>query len=195
MYRFFVLLGALSFLHAGMEKEGLVNITSVIPNIKVDLKYATADNFTGAIVYEFQECFLHEDAAIKLAEVQAELESMGLGLKIWDGYRPIAAQWRFWELVPDPRYVSDPRKGGRHTRGTAVDLTIVTIDGQELVMPTGFDDFTEKANRDYQGASEEATHNRNLLRHIMEKHGFKAGTSEWWHFDLEGWKNYPPIDY
>jgi D-alanyl-D-alanine dipeptidase len=119
---------------------------------------------------------------------------MGLGLKIWDGYRPIAVQWKFWELMPDERYVSDPRKGGRHTRGTAVDLTLVTKNGQELLMPTAFDDFSGKASCDYMDAPVEAIKNRDLLRKIMEKHGFVGLVNLWWHFDLIGWRNHPPID-
>jgi len=173
----------------------LVDIQQFIPQIQVDLKYATSDNFTGQIVYNFHSCLLHQDAAIKLREVQAELESMGLGLKVWDGFRPFAAQWKFWELVPDERFVSDPRKGGRHTRGTAVDLTLITQDGHELLMPSGFDDFSEKAYQDYMDTSDEAIRNRELLRQIMEKHGFLGLPTEWWHFDLIGWQNYPPIDF
>jgi len=178
----------------GRQME-LIHIKSVIPSIQIDLKYATPDNFTGKLVYEFHECFLLREAALRLAEVQAELESRGLGLKIWDGFRPVAAQWKFWELVPDERYVSDPRKGGRHTRGTAVDLTLITKDGQELVMPSDFDDFSEKAHRDYQEASEEAISNRELLREVMERHGFVGLPTEWWHFDLIGWQDCPPIDW
>jgi len=173
----------------------LVNVLSFIPNIRIDLKYATADNFTGRKVYSFRDCFLCEEAAVKLAAVQAELELMGLGLKVWDGFRPMAAQWKFWELVPDKRYVSDPRKGGRHTRGTAVDVTLVTKEGKELLMPSGFDDFSERAHQDYQGASKEEIQNREFLRKIMEKHGFEGIFSEWWHFDLIGWKDHPPIDW
>jgi len=97
-------------------------------------------------------------------------------------------------LVPDERYVSDPRKGGRHTRGTAVDLTLVTKDGQELPMPSAFDDFSEKAHRNYMGATPEEIGNRELLQTVMEKHGFIGLPTEWWHFDLVGWENYPPID-
>ncbi|MBA3958288.1 MAG: D-alanyl-D-alanine dipeptidase [Parachlamydiaceae bacterium] len=172
----------------------LVDIQVFIPNIQIDLKYATADNFTGQIVYNFNRCLLLEVTALRLREVQVELETMGLALKVWDGFRPIAAQWKFWELVPDERYVSDPRKGGRHTRGTAVDVTLITKDGQELPMPSDFDDFSEKAHRDFMGASYEAIKNRELLQEIMKKHGFKGCSFEWWHFDLIGWQNYPPID-
>lgn len=172
----------------------LVDIQSVVPSIQVDLKYATSDNFTGQVVYNFNHCLLLKEVALHLRDVQTELETMGLGLKIWDGYRPMAAQWKFWELVPDERYVSDPRKGGRHTRGTAVDLTLIRNDGQELLMPSVFDDFSEKAHRDYMGATEEAISNRELLQNVMEKHGFIGISSEWWHFDFKDWKNHPPID-
>lgn len=171
----------------------LVDIQSVIPRIQVDLKYATADNFTGQIVYDFQCCLLLREAALRLRDVQDELETMGLGLKIWDGYRPVAAQWKFWELVPDERYVSDPRKGGRHTRGTAVDVTLITKEGQELLMPSAFDDFSEKAHRNYMDAPPEAIQNRELLQRVMENHGFVGLKTEWWHFDMVGWENFPPI--
>jgi D-alanyl-D-alanine dipeptidase len=173
----------------------LVDLQEFIPQIQIDLKYATTDNFTGQIIYNFQCCLLRKEAAIQLREAQAELESMGLGLKIWDGFRPTAAQWKFWELVPDERYVSDPRKGGRHTRGTAVDLTLITNEGQELPMPSGFDDFSEKAHHNYMGASEEAIKNRELLRQVMERHDFSGLATEWWHFDLNGWQNYLPLDF
>lgn len=171
----------------------LVDIQSFIPQIQVDLKYATPDNFTGQVVYDFNECLVLKEVAMNLCQVQEELEAQGLGLKIWDGYRPVAAQWKFWELVPDERYVSDPRKGGRHTRGTAVDITLITKDGKELLMPSAFDDFSEKAHRNYMDTSDEAIRNRELLQLVMEKHGFIGFPCEWWHFDLVGWENHPPI--
>ncbi|MBA3603843.1 MAG: D-alanyl-D-alanine dipeptidase [Parachlamydiaceae bacterium] len=173
----------------------LVDIQLFIPKIQVDLKYATTDNFTGKIVYNFNCCLLLKEVALGLCDVQAELETVGLGLKIWDGFRPAAAQRKLWELVPDERYVSDPQKGGRHTRGTAVDLTLITKNGQELLMPSDFDDFSEKAHQDYMEASFEAIRNREFLREVMERHGFTNLPTEWWHFDLIGWENYPPIDF
>lgn len=179
---------------AELQGNELVDIQSLIPTIQIELKYATEDNFTGQIVYQFSECLLLKEAAIRLQAVQAELATLGLGLKVWDGFRPVAAQWTFWELIPDERYVSDPRKGGRHTRGTAVDLTLVILDGQELSMPSHFDDFSEKAHRDYIGATDEEIANRTLLQDVMGKHGFVGLPTEWWHFDLAGWENYPPIE-
>lgn len=172
----------------------LVDIQSFLPQVQVDLKYATADNFTGQIVYDFTHCLVLKEVAIQLGKVQEELESQGLGLKIWDGFRPMAAQWKFWEIIPDERYVSDPRKGGRHTRGTAVDITLITKDGKELLMPSSFDDFSEKAHRNYEEAPEEAIKNRELLQKVMEKHGFIGLPTEWWHFDLVGWENHPPAE-
>lgn len=175
---------------SSMRSSKLINIQTLIPNLIIDLKYATRDNFTSQIVYDFSDCFLIEDAALQLKLVQEELETMGLGLKIWDGYRPMEAQWKFWHLFPDERYVSDPRKGGRHTRGTAVDLTLIDIQGNELAMPSAFDDFSEKAHRNYKEAGLEEIKNRELLERVMEKHGFIGLPTEWWHFDLVGWEKY-----
>jgi D-alanyl-D-alanine dipeptidase len=172
----------------------LVDIQELIPSIKVDLKYASTDNFTGQIVYNFNRCLLLKEAALKLSAVQKALEQRGLGLKVWDGYRPPAVQWKFWEIMPDERYVSDPRKGGRHTRGTAVDVTLVNLEGQELLMPSQFDEFSEKAHHNYMGAPSDALQNRALLRQVMEQHGFVGIPTEWWHYDLKGWESYAPID-
>lgn len=179
----------------GVQKGGidLVDIQEINPNIKVDLKYATKDNFTGKVMYPFNRCFLHREAAERLSKIQKRLEEKDLGLKIWDGFRPLSVQWKFWEMVPDERYVSDPRKGGRHTRGTAVDLTLVTLEGEELQMPSSFDDFTEKAHRNYLETSLEAIKNRKLLQKVMEEGGFVGLDTEWWHFDLEDWYEYPII--
>ncbi len=172
----------------------LVDLKEVSPNILIDLRYATSDNFTGQIIYDFSSCLVQRPVATQLDLVQKELEKIHLGLKVWDGYRPMYAQWKFWEIVPDERYVSNPTKGGRHTRGTAVDLTLVTLDGKELPMPTAFDDFTEKAHRAYMELPQEVLHNRSLLQTVMEKHGFIGMPTEWWHFDLVGWEEYDPIE-
>ncbi len=172
----------------------LVDIHDIAPTIKIDLKYATSENFTGQVVYSFHRCYLIKEAAEKLKNVQEELETHRLGLKIWDGFRPFSAQWKFWELVPDERYVSNPMKGGRHTRGTAVDLTLIDQNGNELPMPSLFDDFSERAHRDYLSATTEEIKNREFLQTIMEKHGFIGLPTEWWHFDLNGWQNYAPLE-
>jgi D-alanyl-D-alanine dipeptidase len=173
----------------------LVDIAKFIPNILIDLRYATDNNFTKQIVYKFHTCLLLKKAALALRDAQAEAQAMGLCLKVWDGFRPMEAQKKFWELVPDERYVCHPSKGGMHTRGTAVDLTLVTKEGKELFMPTGFDEFTERSHRNFMGASKEAIENRELLQRIMENHTFVGTPNEWWHFDLIGWQDCPPIEF
>ncbi len=186
-----LLLGACSRSQPGAD---LVDVQQVIPDIVVDLKYATTDNFTGQVLYEVPRCFLRRATAERLARVQARLRKQGLGLKIWDGYRPRSVQWKMWKLVPDSRYVADPRKGSRHNRGAAVDVTLVDSTGRELEMPTGFDDFTEKAHRDYQGCSETARRNRALLEAAMTAEGFVPLPTEWWHFDDPEWRKYELLD-
>jgi len=176
----------------------LVEITSLNPQIQVDLRYATDNNFLGFPVYSKAVCYLHEDAAEALCLVQEDVESLGYSLKIFDGYRPLRAQQMMWDLIQDERYVSNPAVNkGRHTRGTAVDLTLVDAEGNEVEMPSEFDDFTEKANSNFSEISDEAKKNRALLKLVMEKHGFTQFEFEWWHFDLDGWRNdrkYPSLD-
>ncbi len=172
----------------------LVSIQSISPNIVIDLRYATRNNFLGEAIYSFTTCSLHEDAAHALHQAQLTFEAVGLGLKVWDGFRPLSAQWKLWEKLPDERYVADPRKGGRHTRGTAVDLTLIDLtSGKELPMPTLFDDFSEKAHRDHTSSSQEARKNHLLLEKIMVASGFAPYPTEWWHYDLAAWESYPVI--
>lgn len=174
--------------------HNLVNIQKVNPRIKLDIRYATPNNFAKKAVYTSCQCFLLNETAAKIDAVQKELEDMGLGLLIWDGYRPRSVQQLFWDLVPDPRYVADPKKGSRHNSGCAVDCTLIDKQGNLLKMPTDFDDFTEKAHRNYMHTSSTAIKNRELLEKIMVKHGFKGLPTEWWHFDLVGWEKYPFLD-
>lgn len=146
-------------------------------------------------MYDFQNFLLTKEAAFQLKKVKDELRSIGLGLKIWDGFRPMSAQWKFWEILPDERYVSDPRKGGRHTLGTVVDVTLVNILAEELLMPSStLDDFSEKAHRSFMNCSEIAIKHRQILEHTMEKYGFIGLPTECWRFDLENWQNYLPIE-
>jgi len=181
--------------------SSLVDIKHIDPTVIVDLKYATKDNFTGQIIYHCPICYVHKDTAQALMNVQKELNSMGLSLKIWDGYRSPAAQQKLWDVCaaryPDEKereqYVSNPKKGGRHTRGTAVDVTLVDKDANELLMPTCFDDFSIKAWADDVTCGAQAQKNRKLLQYIMHKHGFEGIKTEWWHFDLKGWRDYPII--
>lgn len=176
------------------DRAAIVDILSVEPSIVLDIRYATANNFTGRVLYPVAKAKLRREAAESLAAVQRELKPMGLGLKVYDGYRPLAIQWKLWEVVSNPSYVADPRKGSRHNRGAAVDLTIVDSLGVEIEMPTPYDDFTEKASQSYEALPETVKRNRALLRDVMERHGFLRIQSEWWHFDFHGWEQYPVMD-
>lgn len=172
----------------------LVELKSISPNIRLDVRYATPHNFTRKAVYISPRVFLVEATAKRLHRVQVALEKQGLGLKIYDGYRPLSVQKIFWSLVPNTSYVADPAKGSMHNRGTAVDVTLVDAYGQELAMPTPFDEFTEKAHRCYCGCSSEERLNRDLLEGVMQAEGFIPYPEEWWHFDDPDWENYPLLD-
>lgn len=160
-----------------------VKITDYIPTARQELFYATANNFTGQVIYDFQDAYLRYGTVKKLMAVSADLAEMGLYLKIWDGFRPVSAQFKLWEVCPDPTYVANPNKGySSHSRGNTVDLTIVDENGVEFPMPTGFDDFSAKADRDYSDCTEEEANNAQILEILMEKHGFSGYFGEWWHF-------------
>lgn len=171
-----------------------VEVVEVNPNIKLDIRYATENNFLKKAVYPEARCFIRYAAAIKLDSIQQELETIGLGLKIFDGYRPLGVQKMMWEILPDSRYVADPSRGSRHNRGAAVDLTLVDSEGNDLEMPTEFDDFSMKARHANQDLPDHVKRNRWILKTIMEKYGFKSITSEWWHYDLIGWQQFPVMD-
>lgn len=175
-------------------KAVLSDVAATVPGVRLDIRYATAENFTKAVVYPAARCLLRPEAAAALARVQADLARAGLGLKVWDCYRPLSVQKRFWELVPDPRYVADPKKGSRHNRGAAVDLTLTDAAGGELEMPTGYDDFSAAAHRASTAGSPAARANAKRLEEAMAKHGFKGLPTEWWHFDFSGWEAFPLLD-
>lgn len=151
--------------------------------ILLDIKYATADNFLGKPLYSQAKAYLRKSVAQKLNRVQQALEKQGLGLKIWDAYRPLSVQYKLWELVPDERYVADPQKGSAHNRGAAVDVTLVDAQGHELAMPTAFDDFTERAHLDYIDLPFEVRAHRALLMDAMRAQGFEPLKTEWWHYN------------
>ena len=190
---------ASSFLRATPEDcDKLVNIKTINPNIRVECLYATTHNFTGQQVYPkelFENCFVLKKVARKLNMIQKALEKDGLGLLIWDGFRPAQAQQIFWDLCPDERYVSNPANGDRHTRGTSVDLTIVDLKtGTPLNMGTGFDVFTERAWAHAENLSPEIQANRARLQNIMKLHGFTEVETEWWHFDYKNYNEYKLLD-
>ena len=190
----FFLAGLLSCNSKNDNPIQLIDITSINKNIILEIKYATKDNFLKEIVYPQARCFLVEEAALKIDSIQSELEQYGLGLKIFDGYRPFSVTKKMWDILPDDRYVANPKNGSRHNRGAAVDLTLVDSTGTELEMPTKFDDFTEKAAHAYQNLPEQVIKNRKRLKDIMEKYSFSAIKSEWWHYDLKNYQNYPILD-
>jgi D-alanyl-D-alanine dipeptidase len=176
-------------------EHNLVNVGMIYPPLLQDIRYATMCNFSGQVLYPFPTAFVHRDVAAALQKVQEDLRAQGLCLKIFDGYRPISVQTKMWALVPDERYVSDPKKSkGKHTRGTAVDVTLVDRMGNELRMPTGYDDFSGKAHRFSSKWSAEERANSLKLETVMKKHNFKPFPFEWWHYDYAGWENYPPLD-
>jgi beta-N-acetylhexosaminidase/D-alanyl-D-alanine dipeptidase len=185
----------------GAAPDGFVDIWNVEPSIELDIRYATTNNFTGVAVYPVARCLLRPEVAVRLARVQRELRTRGLGLKVWDCYRPVSVQERFWELVPDARYVLKPVvqdgvpvEGSKHNRGAAVDVTLVDATGKELVMPTDYDDFTERAHRSYLRSGAQAVRNMRVLEVAMVREGFEPLATEWWHFDAPGWEGYALSD-
>ena len=165
------------------EDDALVRVKDYLPEAQQELMYATRENFTGEQIYSFYEAYLRYGTVKKLQKVSQELSQMGLNLKIWDGFRPVSAQFRLWEVCPDPAYVANPETGfSSHSRGNTVDLTLVDETGQELEMPTGFDDFSALADRDYSDCTAVARENAQLLQDVMERGGFTGYFGEWWHF-------------
>lgn len=160
-----------------------VKITDYIPDIVVDLKYATADNFTGTIIYDFKDAYLRYGTVKKLAVAQEKFKSMGYYIKIWDAYRPFAAQEKLWQVCPNPRYVANPANGMKtHNLGGTIDMTLVTFAGNEVEMPTTFDDFSLKADRDYSDVSETAAENARMMEGVMTECGFRGYAGEWWDY-------------
>lgn len=168
-----------------------VDISAINPRIVTDIRYATENNFTGRKLYNSPICLLRHGVAKRLDAVQKNLESLKLGLKIFDGYRPLRVQRIFWEILPDDRFVADPKIGSKHNRGAAVDVTLIDSKGIELPMPTPFDDFTDKAHSSYPHLPQEILDNRFLLHQEMQREGFIPLPTEWWHFDAEDWEQYP----
>lgn len=173
----------------------MVDLEKAIPGIALDIRYATTNNFTGEVIYTAPKAFTRKPVAEALKKVQDSLSFYKIGLKIYDAYRPYAASLRFFEVYPDTNFVADPRKGSRHNRGCAVDLTLAgLLSGKEISMPTEFDDFSPKAHPDYADLPDTVLANRKFLFGIMEHFGFTHYPTEWWHFDYKGWENYKLMD-
>lgn len=172
----------------------LVDVRKIHPRIVIDVRYASTNNFMKKAVYTSARCLLQKPVAERLSRVQARLEKEGLGLKIFDAYRPLSAQWELWKIVPNPTFVADPRKGSKHNRGAAVDVTLVDSLGNELAMPTEYDEFVKAARSTYDKLPTPVLENRAKLHNAMKAEGFIPNPSEWWHFDDKDWKKFPVLD-
>jgi D-alanyl-D-alanine dipeptidase len=176
-------------------KKELIDLEKFIPGIVLDIRYATTNNFTGEKIYNMSKAYARKPVAEAVKRAQAELQKQGLGIKIFDAYRPYKATVRFYEVYKDTTYVASPYKGSRHNRGCAIDMTIINLKtGEELKMPTGYDSFQKEAWPSTPVKDPEARKNRALIISVMEKQGFKVNGSEWWHFDFIGWRNYEVLD-
>ncbi|MEE8333005.1 MAG: D-alanyl-D-alanine dipeptidase [Alphaproteobacteria bacterium] len=163
-------------------------------DIDLSLAYATADNFTGQPVYEQAIVYLHEDAAAALRHAVEAAQALGLKIRLYDALRPSEAQWMLWNHTPDPDFLADPRRGSPHSRGVAVDLTLIGPDGAPLDMGTGFDAFTPRSHHGDTGITLEAQRNRLLLLGLMTQTGWDFYRNEWWHYQLFDSRRYPLID-
>lgn len=177
------------------EDDEYVLVNKYIPDIYVELMYATDNNFTGVRIYDFTDAYLRYGTVKKLANVQKELKEQGYSLKIWDAYRPFEAQQKLWEVYPDPNYVANPANGmKKHNLGGTVDITMVAADGSIIPMPTEFDDFSLKADRNYSDIdNEEAVKNVMILQTAMENNGFTGYQGEWW--DYSDTDEYEAVDF
>jgi zinc D-Ala-D-Ala dipeptidase len=174
----------------------MIDLEKTITNLRLDVRYATANNFTGKIIYDTVRVFLVQEAAIALQKVAQDLKEMNLGIIVFDAYRPLSVQKKLWEIFPNPEFVADPKNGSRHNRGAAIDMSLYFLEsGKPLNMPTEYDNFTEKASHSFSDLSVEQIKNRALLKSIMEKHEFISLDSEWWHYDFQNWKDHPVLDY
>jgi D-alanyl-D-alanine dipeptidase len=171
----------------------LVEIVPGRSGLVIDLAYARADNVTGKPIYARARCYLHPAAATLLDRAAELARPHGLRLKIFDAYRPTEAQWVLWDAFPNPEFVADPRRGSPHSRGAAVDLTLIDASGRALEMGTPFDDFTAASHHGSLAVSIEAQRNRALLLGLMTAAGWDFYRNEWWHYQLFNARNYPLI--
>jgi D-alanyl-D-alanine dipeptidase len=175
----------------------LVEVNTLDPTIRLDVRYATADNFVHRAVYPLAKAYLQRPAAEALVKAHQRLRPLGYGLLIFDGYRPWSVTRLFWNSVTEDKrlFVADPAQGSRHNRGCAVDLSLYDLaTGKEVVMTSAYDEMNEKAYPDYIGGSAESRRLRDLLRHTMEQEGFSVYPTEWWHFDYRDWREYQILD-
>lgn len=175
----------------------LVLLNNQAPNLQFDIKYATTNNFIGKKLYEKPLAYLHKNVVPDFIAACKEFEKLGFGVKIWDAYRPLSVTQVMWDITPENKkqYVANPTVGSVHNRGCAIDMTLYDLaTSQELVMPTGFDDFTEKAHANANDIDSKAAQNRNLLIKVMKKHDFEVHPKEWWHFNWHKSQEYPVLN-
>jgi zinc D-Ala-D-Ala dipeptidase len=175
----------------------LVELVKLDPTIKLDIRYASTNNFLGTAVYTQARAFLQRPAAEALVRAQHELEASGYGLIIHDGYRPWYVTKIFWDATPGNQkiFVANPAEGSKHNRGCAVDLSLYDLKtGKEVEMPSGYDEMTPRAYADYAGGTPDERARRELLRRVMVKQHFSVNPTEWWHFDYADWKQYPILN-
>src|SRR5688572_16818409 len=170
----------------------LVEIVKLDPTIRLDVRYATPNNFTGRPVYREARTYLQRPAAEALVRVNRALAAKGYGLLVFDGYRPWSITKLFWDITPPEKrsFVANPAKGSKHNRGAAVDLSLYELaTGREVEMPSAYDEFTDRAAPEFTGGTQEQRARRDLLRATMEKEGFTVDPGEWWHFNYQGWES------
>ena len=175
----------------------LVDLGALDPTIKLDVRYATSNNFLGRPVYPEARALLQRDAAAALLRAHRALREKGYGLLVFDAYRPWSVTKLFWDATPKAKraFVANPRVGSKHNRGTAVDLTLYELaSGREVPMPSAYDEFSERAHPAYAGGTAAARAARDLLRSAMEGEGFTVEPNEWWHFNWRNWRQYPILD-
>jgi len=174
-------------------KPDLVELIKLDPTMKLDIRYATSNNFLGHPVYKEARAFLQRPAAEALVKVNRALRKKGYGLLIHDGYRPWSVTKVFWDATPEDKkqFVADPSQGSRHNRGCAVDLSMFDLKtGQPVAMPGEYDEMSERSHIEYKGGTERQRHLRDMLRSAMEAEGFAVYEPEWWHYDYKDWKHY-----
>lgn len=179
------------------RQTDLVELIKLDSTIKLDIRYATSNNFTGKALYSEARAFLQREAALSLVRANAKLKKHGYGIIVYDGYRPWSITKKFWQLTPNNKkmYVANPKQGSRHNRGCAVDVSLYSLaTGNPVVMVSNFDDMSQRSSIYYRGGTYEQQVLKYLLIKILNEEGFMTFSKEWWHFDYKGWKRYEIID-
>jgi D-alanyl-D-alanine dipeptidase len=179
------------------RQADLVELVTRDPTIRLDVRYATANNFVGRPVYAEARAFLQRPAAEALVRAHRALREQGYGLLIFDGYRPWAVTKTFWDVTSGAQrdFVANPKQGSKHNRGCAVDLSLYDLaTGREVEMPSAYDEMSERSHPSYAGGTPAQREARDRLRAAMEKEGFTIEPNEWWHFNYKDWRAYPILD-